>query len=233
MNERVAVVLAGGLGTRIASVADGKPKVLLDVGGRPFIDRKLEELARNDVSAAVLLLGYGSEQVTAWLNENPCRIAVASVVDGPSLRGTGGALLDCLPLLPETFFLTYGDSLLTLDYADLEARVLGDGKGRSCLAVVRPQESMDARRNTAVRNGIVVAHSKANQTHDMAWLDYGLSFMSKSDLQESALAERPADLSLLYESLCRRERLLAFETQESYLEIGTPDSLAHVSRAVN
>ena len=233
MKPKLAVVLAGGLGTRVAAVAGGKPKVLLDVGGRPFISRKLDELARNEVTGAVLLLGYGAEQVTEWLNANPSPIAVACVVDGPESRGTGGALMDALPLLPEFFFLTYGDSLLALDYGELTTRVSGDAEKRSCLAVARPQAFVDARCNTMVREGVVVAHSKVDATSEMEWLDYGLSLLRKSHLRELARGGRPLDLSLLYEELSREKRLLALETDESYMEIGTPESLAHVGRIVD
>ena len=233
MIPKVAVVLAGGLGTRISAVADGKPKVLLDVAGKPFIRRKLDELARNGVTGALLLLGYGAEQVTEWLNSNPSPIVVACVVDGPTLQGTGGALLDALPLLPEFFYLTYGDSLLELDYGQLAGRVSGDARKRSCLAVTRPQAFMDGRCNTAVHGGRVVAHSKVDVAADMHWLDYGLSLLRKNHLRRFAKATRPLDLSVLYDELSREDKLLAYETVEPYLEIGTPESLEHVRQSVH
>ncbi len=228
MTPKVAVVLAGGLGSRISAVADGKPKILLDVAGKPFLRRKLDELARNGVTGALLLLGYGAEQVTQWLNTNPSPIAVACIVDGPTLQGTGGALVDALPLLPELFFLTYGDSLLELDYGKLAGRVSGDAARRSCLAVTKPQVFMDGRCNTAVRGGRVVAHSKVERTADMHWLDYGLSLLRKTHLRQFTTATRPLDLSVLYEELSRDDKLLAHDTIEPYWEIGTPESLAYV-----
>ena len=207
--------------------------MLLDVGGRPFISRKLDELARNGVTGALFLLGYGAEQVQAWLNLNSSPIAVACIVDGPTLLGTGGALMDALPLLPEFFFLTYGDSLLTLNYAELSVRVAADVDQRSCLAVARPQAFMDASCNTVVREGVVIAHSKTETTSEMEWLDYGVSLLRKSHLNEFAEGSRPLDLSTLYDELSRKRLLLALETNKPYMEIGTPQSLAYVSQSID
>ena len=101
---RQAVVLAGGLGTRIAALSGGLPKILLPVGGRPFISHLRAWLTAEGVEEVVLLLGHKAEEVA--------RMALAAQADipgAPGIRqsvetsplGTGGALRLAAPLLDE------------------------------------------------------------------------------------------------------------------------------------
>ena len=64
-----AVVLAGGLGTRLRSVVSDRPKVLADVCGRPFITYLLDVLASSGVSEVVLATGHLANQIEDCLGE--------------------------------------------------------------------------------------------------------------------------------------------------------------------
>lgn len=58
-----AVILAGGLGTRLRSVVSDRPKVLAEVGGRPFIVYLLDQIAAAGIEELVLCTGYLGHQV--------------------------------------------------------------------------------------------------------------------------------------------------------------------------
>ncbi len=116
---RTAVVLAGGLGTRVATSPGRLPKALVPVAGRPFLDHKLAELARLGVERVVLLLGAHADQVIDHLEgwrgsiRHPATSLTAS-----ALRGTGGAIKHAADLLGDDhFWVTYGDTLLDADLA--------------------------------------------------------------------------------------------------------------------
>ena len=120
---RQAVVLAGGLGTRIADLSGGLPKVLLPVGGRPFIAHLLGWLAVEGVEEVVLLLGHKADEVAA-----AALVARADIPGAPAIRrsvetsplGTGGALKLAEPLLDPTFLMVNGDTFLDLDVTAFE-----------------------------------------------------------------------------------------------------------------
>ncbi len=117
-----ALILAGGLGTRLASLLPDRPKVLAPIAGRPFLDILVEALAARGVRRLVLLLGNRSEQVVEHVAARrglwPAGIEFeVSVEPGP--LGTGGAVKFAERFCVGRFFLLNGDTYFDLDVAAL------------------------------------------------------------------------------------------------------------------
>src|SRR4051794_31615921 len=103
-----AAILAGGLGTRLRSVVADRPKVLAPVGGKPYLTYLLDQLARAGVREAVLLVGYGADQVRGVFGHECAGIRLAYSAE-PEPLGTAGAVRLALPLFSEdTLFLLNG-----------------------------------------------------------------------------------------------------------------------------
>ena len=116
-----AVVLAGGLGTRLRAAVADVPKPLAPVGGRPFLERLLDYWIAQGVRRAVLAIGYMHELVEKHFGASyrGCEIAY-SVEDQP--LGTGGAMLQALPhLRTERFLVLNGDTYFAVPLKVLEA----------------------------------------------------------------------------------------------------------------
>lgn len=86
-----AIVLGGGLGTRLRSVQPNLPKILAPIAGRPFLSFVLDYLTKEGVERVILSLGYRAEQVVEWLNAQKFAIEIVPIVEEEPL-GTGGAL---------------------------------------------------------------------------------------------------------------------------------------------
>jgi len=120
---RQAVILVGGLGTRLGERTKTIPKPMLPVGGRPFLDTLIDEIARYDAFDEILLLaGHKAESIlarydgTVW---GRARLAV-SLEQAP--LGTAGALVHAAGRLQERFLLLNGDSFFDFNILDLAAR---------------------------------------------------------------------------------------------------------------
>src|SRR5437868_694583 len=120
-------ILAGGLATRLRPVTEQIPKALVEVEGELFALHQLRLLARNGITRAVYCLGYRGEQVVAAVGPERFGIAIDYVFDGPVLLGTGGALVQALPYLGESFFVLYGDSYLDCDYRAVASTFAASG----------------------------------------------------------------------------------------------------------
>ncbi|EQD79907.1 Nucleotidyl transferase [mine drainage metagenome] len=225
----VAVVLAGGLGTRIEALAKGRPKVLLPLGGADFLEWKLAEFYQNKIDSVFLLTGKGSMAISASLSVRDSAVPVAMVDDGPTLRGTGGALLRALAFLPDNFFLTYGDTLLDISYEEITRFSNLDPERRSVLVVSRPQNGVDGRCNTAIEGDLVKSHSKVDVA-DKDWIDFGISLLNRDHILDLGISETRFDLSEIYSRLAERQQLRALPTEALYYEIGTPESFDYVER---
>jgi D,D-heptose 1,7-bisphosphate phosphatase len=120
---RQVVILVGGLGTRLGERTKTTPKPMLPVGGRPFLDTLIDEIARYDAFDEILLLaGHKAESIlarydgTVW---GRARLAV-SLEQAP--LGTAGALVHAAGRLQERFLLLNGDSFFDFNILDLATR---------------------------------------------------------------------------------------------------------------
>jgi len=225
-----AVVLAGGLGTRIRDALGETPKALADLAGEPLLAWKLRELTRAGVQEVTMLLGHRSEPITDWCaRRSPTDPPVVAIrEDGPTLLGTGGALVSALGELPAEFYLTYGDTLLEIDYATLdEARARA---GVPCALAVTARVGTADRVNTAIGEGLVTVHHKRGADSRLTHLDYGVMLLTRATVTAAIPAERspdePLDLSVLLERLAAAGVLAAAETPCAYHEIGSAATLA-------
>ena len=115
-----AIVLAGGLGTRLRHVVPDEPKVMAPVHGRPFLEIVLASLARKQCSRVVLSLGYKSERVVGHFGATFAGMPLAYEIERTPL-GTGGALRRALShCTSDHVFVLNGDTYLDLEVADIE-----------------------------------------------------------------------------------------------------------------
>jgi NDP-sugar pyrophosphorylase family protein len=224
--EIPVAVLAGGLATRLGSLAAATPKVLLDVAGRPFLDHQLELLRRRGLRRVVLCLGHRGEPVAARAGDGSrFGLEIACSHDGPRPLGTAGALRRALPLLGELFFVLYGDAYLDMDYAaaleDFEAR----GRQTLGLMTVFRNAGRWDRSNARFADGRLIRYDKRAPAPDMSHIDYGLGLLRREAV-EFVPAAGPADLADLYASLVSEGRLLGHEVTTRFYEIGSPSGLA-------
>lgn len=113
------VVLAGGLGTRLAAATGGLPKALVPVAGKPVIERQVELALQHGFDRVLLLLGHAADDIVRWTEtRGPREVAFTWQVEREA-RGTGGALVDALPALDERFVLFFADQLLDFDVGQL------------------------------------------------------------------------------------------------------------------
>jgi NDP-sugar pyrophosphorylase family protein len=216
---RVAVVLAGGLGTRVAHLtSDDRPKALLPIAGRAFIDVKLAQLAASGAEHAVVLTGHGGDLLRAHLaSADLPGLQISVHDDGAELRGTGGAVLAVREHLPEIFWITYGDTLVEAPLADIE-RALDD----DCVGVMTVLHNRDkwAPSNASVEQGRVVQYAKGLPPGSVEWIDFGLLLLRRSAFD--AFADRPGfDLTEVLSTAVGEGRLGAYPVGERFHEIGT------------
>lgn len=110
---RQAMILCGGLGTRLGPLTAETPKPLLEVAGRPFLDTLLFELGRHGFEEVVLLAAFRSEKIEAYVRANPVAERFGMrlrVCIEPDQAGTGGALAHAAHLADDAFLLLNGDS---------------------------------------------------------------------------------------------------------------------------
>ncbi len=115
-----AIVLAGGLGTRLRRVMPDVPKPMAPIAGRPFMEILLGLLARKGFSRAILSLGFMAERISDYFGSRHAGIDLAYVVEDTPL-GTGGAIRLASEICTQDhFFVFNGDTYLDLEAHSVE-----------------------------------------------------------------------------------------------------------------
>jgi NDP-sugar pyrophosphorylase family protein len=228
------VILAGGFATRMRPLTERIPKALIPVGGRPFIDHQLGWLAGHGVTDVVLCIGYKGDDIRAHLEKDAGNgLRIRFVDEGANLRGTAGALRLALDegALAESFLVTYGDSFLPVDFAEVFHAY--QAAGRPALMTVFRNDGRWDTSNVIFDAGRVDLYDKQRRTRpaaDFAFIDYGLSALSRDVIAGEVPATGTADLADLFHRLSVRGDLAGFEVGQRFYEIGSPAGLEDFER---
>ena len=224
-------ILAGGLATRLGNIARTQPKCMVDVAGQPFLFHQLQLLYAQGVRQAVICLGHLGEQVVQAVGRGSAfGLEIQYSFDGPALVGTAGAIRRALPLMPDQFFVLYGDSYLRCPFPAVQHAFQASGK-RSLMTVFKNDQQWDTS-NVEFQEGRILAYDKAHRTPQMKHIDYGLGLFNRSTF-EAIPEDRPTDLSSLYQDLLRNDQLAAFEVFERFYEIGSLAGLEETRKFIS
>lgn len=221
-----AVILAGGLGTRMWPDARTVPKTLLPVAGRPFADWQLEWLAGSGVTSVVYCIGFLGEQVRDHVGDGSAfGLHVDFVNEGEDLRGTAGALRLALDrgVLEDRFLVLYGDSWLIIDPAEVYRA--SEASGRPALMTVFENAGRWDASNVVLDGDRVARYAKGLDPAppEMRWIDYGLSVFTRDLVADRVPQGEVADLAPLCSALADEGLLAAYVATERFFEIGSPD----------
>jgi NDP-sugar pyrophosphorylase family protein len=222
-----AVILAGGLATRLRPLTETIPKALIEINGQPFLWHQLELLKRSGIHRVVLLVGYLGEKIQGRFGDgSDVGVKIEYCFDGPALLGTAGAIRQALPLLPGRFFVLYGDSYLTCDYRAVEAAFFRSGLPG--LMTVYHNEGLYDSSNVEYDGARVVRYDKVDRTSAMHHIDYGLGAFHRS-VFATIPSDEKRDLATVYQDLLKAGDLAAYEVHERFYEIGSSEGLRETS----
>jgi NDP-sugar pyrophosphorylase family protein len=218
-----AVILAGGLGTRLRSVVSDRPKILAEIAGRPFLAYLLDRVIAAGVRHAVLCTGYRADQVRATFGEQYGPLVVDYSVESRPL-GTGGALRAALPRMhSETVLVFNGDSWCDADLAAFEVdhrRVQATG---SLLLTEVDDTSRYGRVDTDDANRITHFAEKSATT-SAGWINAGIYLLQRHLLLEIPEKEMVSLEREVFPAWIGRG-LYGWRRGGRFLDIGTPESL--------
>jgi NDP-sugar pyrophosphorylase family protein len=222
------VIIAGGQGTRIRSVASDIPKALIPVAGRPFIEHQFELLRASGLRDIVLCVGFLGDQLEDHVGDGSrFGVRVHYARESPErLLGTGGALVHALPLLAPEFMVLYGDSYLRTDYR----RVIDQFQavGLDALMCVYHNHGQWDRSNARVEGNRVVYYSKNASPDEVDFIDYGLTLYRRRVIESYRNVSPPLDLQKILVDQISGKGLAACIMPDRFYEIGKPEGLAEL-----
>jgi len=218
-----AIILAGGLGTRLRSVVADLPKAMAPVAGRPFLEHLLDLLAHAGFASAVLAVGYRSDAIREHFGDRHRGLPLAYSIEGQPL-GTGGAIRLAMnhASSPEIFVLN-GDTFVDVDFSAM----LAAHRSANARLTIAVHEVRDAARYGALDiTGDRVQGFFEKGRAGPGWINAGVYVLARTLLDGEAL---PTAFSFESDYLVPNVvalRPLAFRTAGLFIDIGVPEDYA-------
>lgn len=118
----IAVILAGGFGTRVQHLLPGIPKPMAPVAGKPFLEWIVRYLDSQGISRIILATGYLSEAIEKYFKENPIPGLSISCCCEETPLGTGGGFVNAVVTSgkrPSAWLVLNGDSLFLANFSEI------------------------------------------------------------------------------------------------------------------
>lgn len=230
-----ALLLAGGMGTRIRHIHPDLPKPMVPIAGFPFLEWAVRYWAGQGIRHFVISLGHLAEVAQAYFRERPADgLRIETIVE-PSALGTGGAVRYAAAAveLPETFVIANGDSLVAADTRQAQAWMRESETDGVLLGVSVPDTSRYGSLSTSGTRllGFREKHREKQQKGggegNAGVINGGVYF-----LRRELLAAFPEKNPLSMETdvfptlLAAGKHLRVAAVEAPFLDIGTPESLA-------
>jgi D-glycero-alpha-D-manno-heptose 1-phosphate guanylyltransferase len=221
------MILAGGLGTRLAAKLNGVPKAMAPVAGRPFLEILLKQLKRAGCTRVVLSVGHLHAVIQKHFGAsfNGMRLDYA-IEDVP--LGTGGAIRAALTQVTEKSVLVLnGDTFLDADYADLMRFHEAEGAGLTIAITHRADVS---RYGGVIVSGRRIAGFEEKGRVGAGWINAGAYAMKKDFRWPKVLTERFSFETEFLATEIDRIAPAAYEVDGFFLDIGVPEDLDRAQR---
>jgi D-glycero-alpha-D-manno-heptose 1-phosphate guanylyltransferase len=222
-----AIVLAGGLGTRISSVLSGRPKVMLDVGGRPFLEILLAWMARKGVARAILATGHLRRFIEEHFGDRWGDLEIRySAEDRP--LGTGGAVWRALAMASlDDVFVFNGDSFFDVDLSGLHE--FHQSMGADITLALKPMRDFERYGTVELREGRIIGFREKKKT-DAGLINGGVYVMNRHLVGRFDFPERFSLETGLFEKKADALTIGGYVCGGYFLDIGVPEDYARAQK---
>ena len=226
-----AFVLAGGLGTRLKPRFGDLPKPLAPLGGRPFLARQLEWLRGHGIVRAVILAGYGADQVREALGDGgPLGMELEYSIE-PEPLGTGGALKLAEGFVDGPVLVVNGDTLGDVDPWTLE-RDRWERGAVGAVALYRVDDAAARGRVEHAAGSVRRFVEKDPAFTGAAWVNGGQYTFAPAFWRRLPEGASSLERDVL-PALAEQGRLAGSESPGRFWDIGTPEDFERAERELH
>lgn len=219
-----AIILAGGLGTRLRSVVSNLPKCMAPVAGQPFLFYILDYLSNEKFSHVILSLGYKHELVEAWVSQYQWPFRISFSIEEEPL-GTGGAVKLALGQATENeVFILNGDTFFAVN---LEALYQFHQLKRSDFSIALKQMTQfDRYGNVETDSEGKITAFKEKQPCENGQINGGIYLMNRrSGLLPEGVEKFSLESDVLQKKVGTAE-IYGFVSSVYFIDIGIPEDFA-------
>lgn len=222
-----AVILAGGMGTRLHDTVPGLPKVLAPVGGRPFLAYIFKQLQQAGIYSAILCTGFEGKAVSDTFGRDYEGMTLYYSHEGTP-AGTAGALLLAMRLVKAPWWLILnGDSYCHTNLTDFCKSALE--QNQPTLLLTHVEDTGRYGRVIQDNSGRIVRFEEKQAEGSPGWINAGV-YLLPVEYIKTIPAGREVSLEKEMFPAWVERGLFGLRSYAAFIDIGTPDSYADAKR---
>ncbi len=224
-----AVLLAGGLGTRLRSVVNDRPKPMALVGDRPFMEYVVHELSRYGITDIIFAVGYKASVVEEYFGDGsrfsspdgtPLRICYAYEEE---LLGTAGAIRNAGKYVSEEqFYVLNADTFYQINYSRL--RKLAQELELEMALVLREVPDVSRYGQATLDRGYLTAFNEKTTQERPGTINGGVYLMTRPLLEDIPEGKVSLENEMIPKWLKEGRRLGGFVNDGYFIDIGVPEA---------
>ena len=214
-----AVILAGGKGTRLMPLTKDRPKPMVEIHGKPFLEYLIDLLKESGITRVLILTGHMAEKISDYFGDGSrFGIEISYHYSEPEAE-TGARLRNAKGLIDDEFLLLYCDNYWPLKLQKLQA--FHRTHGSTATMVVYSNKDKYSKNNVHVgQDGIIELYDKSRTAENLNGIDVGFFLLKKSALE--LLPEgNPSFEAEILPQLVEKKQLAGFFTDHRYYTIGS------------
>lgn len=220
-----AIILAGGLGTRLRSVVADKPKCMAAVAGKPFLHYLISFLQKNGIESFIFSVGYMHEIIEDFLKENYQQLKYKISLEREPL-GTGGAIkLGCKKTSQKNVLICNGDTLYKIDCHSLSK--FHEEKNADCTLSLKPMVNFDRYGVVEINDDNSIKLFKEKQFYKSGLINGGVYALNVNRfLQENYPEKFSFEKEYLEKNIKSKNQIATLFGQvqdEYFIDIGIPE----------
>lgn len=216
-----AIILAGGLGTRLRSAVPDLPKCMAPINGKPFIAYVIDHLQQQGINKFILSLGYKSEAIVDFINRQFSMSNFQFVIEEEPL-GTGGAIqLACSKATKKNVIVTNGDTLFKVNTDKLSN--VHEQLNAECSLSLKPMNNFDRYGVVELNAAHQIISFKEKQFYQNGLINGGLYVLTVSSFLNTELPEKFSFEKDYLEKFYSEKKMIGVVQDEYFIDIGIPE----------
>lgn len=224
MDLNQAIILAGGLGTRLRSVVSDLPKCMAPVAGQPFLFYVINHLRLQGIEEFIFSLGYKHELIESYLKDQFSTMKYQCIVEDEPL-GTGGAIrAACEKASTNQVLVVNGDTLFSINVETVEAA--HQQSKAACTVALKPMLQFDRYGVVELEPGSRIKSFREKQYYETGLINGGTYILDVANLLEKNLPQKFSFEKDYLERLYKDGIVYGVIQDEYFIDIGIPEDYA-------
>ncbi|MBC7949775.1 MAG: HAD-IIIA family hydrolase [Chitinophagaceae bacterium] len=228
MHLKQAIILAGGLGTRLREAVPDLPKCMAPVAGRPFLYYVINYLRSQGIEKFIFSLGYKHEVILEWLEVQFATLNNQYTFEDQPL-GTGGAIrLATTKATEEHVLVTNGDTLFKIDVQKLaEVQMSNEAE---CTLALKPMTNFDRYGVVKIDSNNVVQDFQEKKQYSAGLINGGVYVLDLPKFKARPLTEKFSFEKDYLEKYCQEKKFYGIADEGYFIDIGIPEDYSRAQK---